>query len=258
MGSPPPVDIAESLLRAGDRLGPIAGRLLWYPEVGSTNDVASSLAEHGAEEGSVVVADLQTAGRGRFGRLWSSPPGAGIYASIVLRPALRVTPLVTIAAGVAIAEGIAAATGLHAALKWPNDLYVGARKLAGILAEGRAGHVVLGFGINVLPAAYPPEVAARATSIAGELGRHADRGLVLAECLIAVWRRYRDLAEYRERDVLDAWRVRAAPMLGKDIEWEHDGIIERGRTGGIDEAGALLMNTATGVVRIISGEVRWH
>jgi BirA family biotin operon repressor/biotin-[acetyl-CoA-carboxylase] ligase len=254
---PLPADLAEALLSVGGRLGPMTGRILWFPEATSTNDIAVSMAEHGADEGSVVVANFQTAGRGRLGRSWSSPPGAGIYASIVLRPPLRVTPLVTIAAGVAIAEGIAAATGLEASLKWPNDLYVGARKLAGILAEGGARHVVLGFGVNVLPAAYPPEVAARATSIAGELGRPMDRGLVLAECLLAVWRRYQDLAEYRERQVLDAWRARAAPMLGKDIEWEHDGVVERGRAQGIDEAGALLMDTSAGVLRIVSGEVRW-
>jgi BirA family biotin operon repressor/biotin-[acetyl-CoA-carboxylase] ligase len=254
---PLPADVAEALLSAGDRLGPMTGRILWFPEATSTNDIAGSMAEHGADEGSVVVANFQSTGRGRRGRSWSSPPGAGIYASIVLRPALRVIPLVTIAAGVAIAEGIAGATGLEPSLKWPNDLYVGNRKLAGILAEGGTRHVVLGFGINVLPAAYPPDVAARATSIAGELGRAVDRGLVLAGCLVAVWRRYQDLSQFRERDVLDAWRARAAPMLDKDIEWEHDGTVERGRARGIDEAGALLMDTGAGIVRIVSGEVRW-
>jgi BirA family biotin operon repressor/biotin-[acetyl-CoA-carboxylase] ligase len=249
--------VFEPLLGAGDRLGPIAGRLLWFPEVTSTNDIAASLAEHGADEGTVVAADMQTAGRGRFGRTWASPPGAGIYASIVFRPALRVAPLLTMAAGVGVAEGVAAACGLEAALKWPNDLYAGGRKLAGILAEGSASHVVLGVGINLLPAAYPLEVAARATSIGGELGRPVDRGLVLAECLAAVWQRYLDLTEHRDREVLDAWRGRAVSMMGRQIEWEHQGIVERGRAHGIDEAGALLVDTGTGIVRIISGAVQW-
>ena len=106
----------------------------------------------------MIIADTQTAGRGRQGRSWCSPPGAGLYVSVVMRPPLRAVPLLTVGAGVAIAEGIRAATGLTPALKWPNDVYVGARKLAGILAEagsipGGAQHVVLGFGINVLPAA---------------------------------------------------------------------------------------------------------
>lgn len=261
----PPRDIAEALLRAGDKLGPMAGRLTWYADVTSTNTVASTQAEHGADEGSVVAADMQTSGRGRQGRSWASPPGAGIYASVIFRPSLRVVPLMTLASGVAIADGIAAATGLETELKWPNDVYVDGRKLAGILAESSAGprghgaqsHVVVGFGINVLSAAMPADVAARATSIERELGRHVERGLVLAECLAALWRRYQDLESHREQAVLEAWRVRAAASLGRQIEWAHDGMIESGRMGGVDAAGALLMETPTGTIRVLSGEVRW-
>ena len=255
--SPAPSDIAEALLRAGERLGPMAGRLTWYPEVESTNTIALGLAEHGADEGSIVAADMQTAGRGRFGRAWSSPAGAGIYASIVLRPSLRIVPLITLAAGVAVAEGVAAATGLQVALKWPNDLYSGGKKLGGILAEGGATHVVVGVGINVLHAAMPPDVAGRATSIERELGRAVDRGLVLAESLAAVWQRYQDLEAHRDRDVLDAWRARAASTMGKPIEWDDEGRVESGRAAGIDDTGALLMDTGAGVIRIVSGEVRW-
>ena len=163
----------------------------------------------------------------------------------------------TIAAGVAVAEGVAAATGLEATLKWPNDLYAGGRKLGGILAEGGTTHVVLGFGINVLHATMPPDVAARATSIERELSRPVDRGLVLAECLAAIWRRYQDLEEHRVAEVLDAWRTRAAAMMDRPIEWDHDGMTESGHAAGIDEAGALLMRTASTTLRIVSGEVRW-
>jgi BirA family biotin operon repressor/biotin-[acetyl-CoA-carboxylase] ligase len=253
----PPVDIAEALLGTAERLGPMEGRLTWHPAVTSTNTVALGLAEHGADEGSVVAAGMQTAGRGRHGRLWASPEGAGIYASVVLRPSLRVVPLLTIAAGVAVAEGVVAATGLQATLKWPNDLYAGGRKLGGILAEGGTTHVVLGFGINVLSATLPPDVAAHATSIERELGRPVDRGLVLAESLAAIWRRYQDLEEHRVADVLDAWRTRAAAMMGRPIEWDREGVTESGHAAGIDEAGALLMKTASSTLRIVSGEVRW-
>jgi BirA family biotin operon repressor/biotin-[acetyl-CoA-carboxylase] ligase len=134
-----PSDINEALTRAGSRLGPFQGGLAWYESVASTNDLAGVMAEeHGAAEGCVVAANAQTSGRGRLGRSWASPPGAGLYVSAILRPARDVTPLITIAAGVAVADGVQVATGLSPCVKWPNDVYVGPRKLAGILAEGMA------------------------------------------------------------------------------------------------------------------------
>src|SRR5690606_6342284 len=140
----------------------------------STNDEAARLAAAGATQGTTVVAAAQTAGRGRLGRAWFSPPGAGLYASVVIRDP-RAAPLLTLAAGVAIAEGIRAAAGLPVEIKWPNDLVVDAglgrrRKLAGILTEGSSGvdglqFVIVGFGVNLLPAAYPADIADRATSL---------------------------------------------------------------------------------------------
>jgi BirA family biotin operon repressor/biotin-[acetyl-CoA-carboxylase] ligase len=188
-----PEEFASPLALARERLDVLGLRILWYPEIGSTNDVAGALADQGADEGLMVIADRQIAGRGRLGRSWASPPGAGIYASVVLRPSALVATLLTIAAGVAVSEGIAAATGLSVHVKWPNDVHVDGRKLAGILAEGAVGHVVLGIGINIQPAAYPADIAVRATCIEAELGRPVDRGVVLAECLAALAGRYREL-----------------------------------------------------------------
>ena len=230
--------------------------------VTSTNDLAARLAEQGTAEGCVVVAEAQSAGRGRHGRAWSSPAGAGIYASVVLRPRSDVVPLVTIAAGVAIAEGIQATTGLDATLKWPNDLFVGTRKLAGLLAEAGSSpagvhYVVLGIGINVLPAAFPPDVASRATSLEGELGRSIDRDLVLNACLDHFAIRYEDLHHGRILSVLDAWRARAAPMLRRQVEWKAGDTRACGIAESIDDTGALLIRTEDGIVRVISGEVRW-
>jgi BirA family biotin operon repressor/biotin-[acetyl-CoA-carboxylase] ligase len=225
--------------------------------VSSTNDVAGALAEQGADEGAVVIADEQTAGRGRLGRSWVSPPGAGLYVSVVLRPPPHAAMLITIAAGVAVAEGVASATGLEAQLKWPNDVHISGRKLAGILAEGAARHVVLGIGINVMPAAYPLEVAQRATSIEAELGRAADRGLILAECLAALASRYRELRDDGSRGVVDAWRERAASTLGRRVEWDAGGERRAGLAENIDEDGALLVRSGSERVRITSGEVRW-
>jgi BirA family transcriptional regulator, biotin operon repressor / biotin---[acetyl-CoA-carboxylase] ligase len=255
--SPLPDDLAEALARIAPRLRFIGREVLWYAEVSSTSDVAGARAEAGADEGLLVIADMQTAGRGRLGRTWASPPGAGIYASIVFRPTPQAARLLTLAAGVAVAEGIAQATGLQGELKWPNDVHCAGRKLAGILAERGADHVVLGFGVNVLQAMYPAEVRSRATSIELELGRPVDRALVLAECLAALAARYGDLNDGREGAVMAAWRLRAASMLGRRVEWDVAGACQRGLAERVDEDGALLVRTETGLVRVISGEVRW-
>jgi BirA family biotin operon repressor/biotin-[acetyl-CoA-carboxylase] ligase len=252
-----PDDLASALAHAAPRLGAIGQSVLWYPDVASTNDVAASLADAGSPEGTLVLADMQTAGRGRQGRAWASPPGAGIYASIVFRPRLHVARLLTIAAGVAVAEGIAAASGLETELKWPNDVHCQGRKLAGILAERGGHHVVLGIGINVLHAVLPPEVRVRATSLELELGRTVDRSLVLAECLAALASRYRDLDEGRGPEVVSAWRRRGASMLGRRVEWDAGDGIRQGMAERVDDDGALRVRTDEGPVRVISGEVRW-
>jgi BirA family transcriptional regulator, biotin operon repressor / biotin---[acetyl-CoA-carboxylase] ligase len=257
-----PSDITEALARTGSRLGPFDSRLSWYDEVGSTNDIAMAAAEAGAPEGLVIAAHAQSTGRGRVGRSWSSPPGAGLYVSVVLRPNGGALHLLTIAAGVAIAEGVRAASGLDGSVKWPNDVYVGSRKLAGILAEagashGAVDHVVVGFGINIRRAVYPADVEARATSIESELGRSVDRGLVLAECLAALSTRYAMLQGGRAADVIGAWRARAAAHMGRAVEWDVDRGSRRGVAEDIDSTGALLVRVDTQIVRVISGEVRW-
>jgi BirA family biotin operon repressor/biotin-[acetyl-CoA-carboxylase] ligase len=263
--TPVPDDIADALERARPRLGPLGHRLLWFDDIGSTNDRALAWAEDGAAEGCIVLADAQSAGRGRLGRSWASPPGAGIYVSVVLRPAPRAMALLTMAAGLGVSEGIAAATGLQTHVKWPTDVCVAGRpprKLAGLLAEaGSSGervlHVVLGIGINVLPAAYPPEVAARATSLEGELGRAVARPQVLAECLAGVWQRYAQLVAGQDGDVLTAWRARAAVTFGRRVEWDDRGGTRRGIARDVDGEGALLVTADSGLVRLNAGEVRW-
>ena len=266
---PLPEEFAQPLAEAAERIRPFASRRVWYSEITSTNDVAARLAESGAEEGLLVAADAQRAGRGRRGRDWASPPAAGIYATVLLRPPDGIVPLVTIAAGVALADGIEAATGLRVRLKWPNDILaaddsrsVTPRKIAGILAEGGTAPdrtwVVLGFGINVLPGAYPPDIAARATSLEAELGRPVDRGRLLVECLAALADRYAELRHSQAARLLGAWRRRAASTLGRRVEWDRNGRTYLGIARDIDEAGALLVQTDGGLERVISGEVRWR
>ena len=230
----------------------------WHASVPSTMDIAAALAAEGAAHGVVVAAEEQTAGRGRRGSSWVSPPGAGLYFSFIARPQLPVLSLLTLAAGVAVREGIAAASGLAPDLKWPNDPLVGRRKLAGILAEGlaigtRDQAIVIGVGVNVQPAAYPREVAARATSLEGELGRAVDRDALLAAILDALSHRLAALDE-GPGDILQAWRAASPSAMGTRVEW--DG--RSGLTSGIDDTGALLVKTSAGVERIIAGELTWN
>jgi len=258
------VPYLTAIERARARLGRLASTFVFLPTTGSTNDVALSRAGSDASHGLVVVADEQTAGRGRRGHTWFSPPGAGLYVSVVVAPSTtnidpaRATALLTLTAGVALVEGIAAATGLEVDVKWPNDVYVARRKIAGILAEGAAApQVVLGYGINIAPSAYPPALRDRATSLESELGREVDRVHVLVETLAALARRYDDLLAGRFDAILDAWRARAPAASGARVTWTTNAEVLSGTTAGIDDHGALLVRIDDRIERIIGGEVAW-
>jgi BirA family biotin operon repressor/biotin-[acetyl-CoA-carboxylase] ligase len=222
-------------------------------------DEAARLAADGALPLPVVIADEQTAGRGRRGHTWQSPAGAGLYMSLVWRrPSSTTLPLLTLAAGVGVRDGIRNATGLAPDVKWPNDLLVGGRKVAGLLAEGVGigspdQVVILGVGINLMCAAYPPAIAGRATSIEGELGRGVERGVVTCAVIEALIDRLADLGT-DPGGILQAWRAASPSALGRRIEW--DG--KHGVTAGIDDTGALLVKTDDGIERIIAGELRWE
>jgi BirA family biotin operon repressor/biotin-[acetyl-CoA-carboxylase] ligase len=269
--SNPPEALVAALDRARPRLGRLASSVVFLETIGSTNDEAAKRSARpeplvpGPYEGLVVIADEQTAGRGRRGHVWFSPPGSGLYVSVVLVPGSSVDParatmLLTLAVGVALAEGIEEATGLHVDLKWPNDLHVARRKLGGILAESsgdRPATVVVGYGINVLASAFPPELRDRATSLETELGRAVDRHHVLAETLTALSRRYEDLLAGRFDAILDAWRRLAPGATGARVTWTTNGGAMSGITAGIDDAGALLVKVDERVERLVSGEVMW-
>ncbi len=267
MADPLPPEIAEAMASRRARLGAFGDPLHYFQETGSTNDVAAALADRGAAEGTTVVAAAQTSGRGRFGRAWFSPPGAGLYVSVVCRNRAA-APLLTLAGGVAVADGVRAATGLPVQIKWPNDNVVESgrpprrRKLAGILAEGSSGadglhHVILGFGINVRTAAYPPALADSATSIETELGRDPDSGAILAETLAALAGRVAELASGRPGPLLTRWRALAPSAHGTSVAWDTPGGPRHGTAAGLADDGALLVQVGDRVERIISGEVRW-
>jgi BirA family biotin operon repressor/biotin-[acetyl-CoA-carboxylase] ligase len=176
---------------------------------------------------------------------------------------------VTLAGGVAVADGIRSATGLPVQIKWPNDIVVEGRsplerrKLAGILAEASSSadglqYVILGFGINLRPAAYPPELADRATSVEAELGRAADPAAVLAQTLAEFGERFQELVAGRSRSVLERWRALAPSASGARLEWDAVEGTMTGVSAGIDDSGALLVRVQNGIERIISGELRWN
>ena len=161
------------------------------------------------------------------------------------------------AAGVALVEGVTRATGLAPSLKWPNDLYVAKRKLAGILAEGVGDFVVVGYGINISTASFPGELAERATSLETELGRGVDRACVFAETLASLASRYDDLLSARFDAILDAWRALAPGAHGARVSWTTPDGDKNGVTAGIDDRGALLVRCNSGIERIVAGELVW-
>lgn len=234
---------------AGTRFGTV--RI--FDELGSTNTALMEEARAGAREGLVVVADHQTAGRGRLGRTWSAEPGTALLVSVLLRPPLPAEEMsvVLMAAGLAACDGVEAAAGFRPGLKWPNDLVVGDRKLAGLLTESTGGNdpgVVLGLGVNVSAGAYPAELAGEATSCEEEAGRAVDREELLTGLLIALELRYATavgpdglqatLAAYRADSATVGRRVRVALTAGDQVEGEAAGVADDGRLLVVDDAGA--------------------
>jgi BirA family biotin operon repressor/biotin-[acetyl-CoA-carboxylase] ligase len=231
---------------------------------GSTSDEAARLARAGAGEGLLVVADRQTAGRGRLGRAWHSPAGDNLYFSLLLRPPIMaaLVPPLTLLMGAVAAEVLVAA-GVAPRLKWPNDVLLptpaGPRKAAGILTEmaterDRVRHVVVGVGINVRGDSFPPELAARATSLQVATGRVLDRAELLAALLNALEPAYDAFIAAGPVDALARWRAHAA--LGGRCRIERDGLLIEGTAVDVDDEGALLVRDDQGAVRrVLSGEL---
>jgi len=242
--------------------GPWPGEIYHFDSLGSTNEWLKGAARQGLPEWSVVLADRQTAGRGRHGRSWASPPG-NLYLSVLWPPlpAERVG-LLPLLVGVAVAEA-AAGWGIDARLKWPNDVVVGGRKLAGILAEGvSAGGeieaVVVGVGLNLSmePGAVPEEVRLSAVSVEAL----ADRQLLPAEAAASVLSRLRAWYDAWGRGpqlVLDAWRRLSVPWWGRLVEVRSGADIIRGIAEGIEERGGLVLQREDGSRLVLfAGEAR--
>lgn len=238
--------------------------IAYFPQTDSTNLRARQLAAEGAPEGTLVVAETQLQGRGRRGRGWHSPAGEGIYASLILRPRIQpqeATQLVLLAA-VAVAEALLASAELPFTIKWPNDILVGGKKIAGILLEmsletERVDHVVIGLGLNVNPPAggLPPELAGIATSLGAAAGRTFSRAELLRRCLEKLEGLYdRFLAGERE-PIRRRWHELAG-IVGERVRIAGIDRIYAGRVVEIDADGFLILESAAGArERILAGDL---
>jgi len=244
------------------------GRTIHYfDEIDSTNRAALELAQGGAAHGTAVIAESQSAGRGRLGRHFHSPPHRNLYTSIVLRPAIdtAAAPTLLLAAGVAVAETVADWLGDAGAvrIKWPNDVLLDGRKTSGILMElgaeeARVSHAILGIGVNlnVDPATFPEDFRERATSLSGHAGRPVDRTAFTR----LLYSRLEDVLDAHARGGLAAVRARFDrffDMVGREVTVHQigDGVLE-GTVLGLAESGALQIETSDGeTVTVLAGDV---
>jgi len=256
--------LSEVDLRARLRPGHPWADVVCLDVTDSTNRVAMEMAENGAPHGTVVVADAQTAGRGRMGRRWESPAGKNLYVSLLLRPSIPTVeaPLLALVAGVALADAVEAA-GVPASLKWPNDLYCGGRKAAGILAEmvsdpDGVRHVVVGVGLNVNMEEddFPPDLRDTATSLRICAGRAFRRVDVLARLLDAFGTRYAEFLAGGFTSLRDGWDRRDF-LRGRRILLRRQGREGWGTADGLDTVGALrfLPDGGPAIESVHSGEI---
>jgi BirA family transcriptional regulator, biotin operon repressor / biotin---[acetyl-CoA-carboxylase] ligase len=233
-------------------------QIISLAECGSTNDEAARLARAGARHGTVVIAVSQLAGRGRDGRVWASPPG-NLYMSAVLRPPLALpdVPAMTLAIGIGVCDA-ARASGAAAGLKWPNDVLVGSRKLAGVLVEAqsqgtRLEAVVVGIGVNLV-VAPDPTIATRAITLAEATGVELARDAFVPTLLAHVERWIDRYIAVGVEAIIPAWQARMVAGLSARATVDGDSLV--GELAGLDLDGALLLKDETGRVhRVRSGDV---
>ncbi len=259
-----PADIAPEVISEGLRSRVIGRSLEVMAETGSTNDAVMAAGRAGRPEGFAVLADRQTAGRGRRGHSWASPAGLGLYTSILLRPhqPLARVPLLTLVAGLGVAHGIEEIAGVAIQLKWPNDVLVERRKVAGILAEmattdEQVSQVALGIGINVNhgPRDLPEALFPAATSLSIVTGKTFRRGELAAAVFSALDRWYQVFRDGCVETLLAAGRERSA-TIGRLVEVLADGERWQGVAEDLDTDGALLIRLEGGELRrVIASDV---
>jgi BirA family biotin operon repressor/biotin-[acetyl-CoA-carboxylase] ligase len=254
--------LADDLLARLGKAKIIGRDIQVFEQTTSTNDVIEKLARDGVREGVVVFAESQTKGRGRLGRKWMSPPRKGLWFSILLRPELRPqeTTQLTVASATALRRATKTVTGLSAEIKWPNDLLLGGKKVAGILTEmsaevDRVRHVILGIGVDVNQEEFPPELRKLATSLKIETGKEISRAELAVEILRELDFDYARIGDGNFPTVADEWEAGCA-TIGKNVSVQMGARQVRGRAEALDDDGALLVRTEHGhLERIIGGDV---
>ena len=244
-----------------------AGKLHFFPSIPSTNAYAMQRAEAGAPDGSVYFADEQTAGRGRGAHTWSSPPGSGLYVSVLLRPQIAPADILwlSLAAGIAVREAIREATGVEADLRWPNDLLVHGKKVCGILTElnaevTRVRHAVVGIGINSGQEHFPEELQPLATSLFLAAGHPIARQSLLLALLQSLDREVRALTASTDitaaaQNIREQLEANSSWIRGKRVRVDENGGFT-GTTAGLDARGFLQVKTPGGLRTVLSGGVR--
>lgn len=260
----PDVLHADDLLSRLGRTQVVGRDIRVFAQTTSTNDLVEKLARDGVKEGVVVFAESQTRGRGRLGRKWASPARKGLWFSVLLRPAVRPqeTTQLTVAAATALARAIHGETGLRPEIKWPNDLLIRGRKVAGILTElaaelDRVKHVILGVGVDVnLGAAdFPSELHKQATSLKLETGEPVSRSRLAVGILRELDRDYARVCADEFASLADEWAERCT-TLGREVTILTGDRRIRGRAESLGEDGALLVRTEHGrLERVIGGDV---
>ena len=242
------------------------GKLQHFYKIGSTNTAAMDAAAEGASEGSVFLAEEQTAGRGRGAHSWQSARSAGIYCSVVLRPLISPADalVMSLAAGLAVRAAIQTVEArLAPDLKWPNDVLIAGKKVCGILTEmnaevTRVRYVVVGIGVNVNQASFPDELQAEATSLQLATGSEWSRVELAAALLKSLDQEYRLLIENQKarHSILQRFGEQSSWVSGKPVRIEQNGSTFEGTTAGLDERGFLQVSTRQGLRTILSGTVR--
>ncbi len=260
----PDVLLADDLLARLGKTKVIGRDIRVFEQTTSTNDVIEKLARDGVKEGAVVFAESQTRGRGRLGRKWISPGRKGLWFSVLLRPDLRPqeTTQLTVASGIALLRAIEIVTGLPLEIKWPNDILIRGKKVAGILTElsaepDRVRHVILGIGVDVNLGAgeFPPELRKLATSLKIESGRMISRAELATAILRELDADYARICGGGFAAVADEWEARCR-TIGHGVTIQIGERRLRGRAESLDDDGALLLRTEHGhLERVTGGDV---
>lgn len=258
---------APDLLHADDLLSQLThprtvGRdIRVFKQTTSTNDIVEKLARDGVKEGVAVFAESQTKGRGRLGRPWVSPAGKGLWFSILLRPPIRPqdTTQLTVAAAASVSRAIRRITGLPAAIKWPNDIWIGTRKVAGILTEMNAEldmvrYAILGIGLSVNSTAsdFPPEWRETTSSLRMEAGHSIPRATLAVALLEDLEQDYQSVRIGKFEAVAEEWQSRCL-TLGRNVQIQMGSRLIKGTAESLDATGALLLRTQHGLLERITG-----